>query len=81
MDGTERCARGVGAADGACALLPALPACGPRSRQLAPAAATPPLRAQLQGDLQPDANEVVLTHLRSYEGMGRARVACESGCT
>lgn len=36
---------------------------------------------RLQGDLQSEMNEVVLTHLRSFERMGRARVACESGCT
>ncbi|KAL4424189.1 hypothetical protein ABPG75_001490 [Micractinium tetrahymenae] len=35
----------------------------------------------LKGELQSDENEVVLTHLKSYERMGRARVACESGCT
>ncbi|KAL4442767.1 hypothetical protein ABPG77_006761 [Micractinium sp. CCAP 211/92] len=35
----------------------------------------------LRGELQSEMNEVVLTHLKSYEKMGKARVACESGCT
>ncbi len=42
---------------------------------------TLPRAVQLEGELQSEMNEVVLTHLKSYEKMGKARVACESGCT
>ena len=40
-----------------------------------------PHPACLQGDLKAESNDVVITYLKSYERMGRARVECVSGCT
>ncbi|KAI7846460.1 hypothetical protein COHA_000070 [Chlorella ohadii] len=35
----------------------------------------------MQGDLAAEQNDVMLTHLISYEHMGKAKVECISGCT
>lgn len=34
----------------------------------------------MQGDLQPAKSEVILTYLKSYQHMGRAKVECVANC-
>lgn len=51
----------------------------PRGCLLTPACLRPPACA-LQGDLRPETNDVVVTYLKSYQHMGKARVECVSGC-
>ena len=36
--------------------------------------------ANLQGELKTEQVEVIITYLKSYELMGKAKVACVSGC-
>ena len=43
--------------------------------------AVPAASVPAQGDLAAEQNDVMLTHLISYEHMGKAKVDCISGCT
>lgn len=48
---------------------------------LAPASSCPPApRPRLQGSLKANTTELVLSFLKSYENMGKAKVECISGC-